>query len=145
MTRVRVICTGCGKRSWAESAEGPCPICGAARRPMTRFEGFVDRWFGPSEAFESEFYHRHRQLVELLWSSDGRGQEYYNILRPGVPYSRFTRRVTEIVCQGILEGWVEVHLPPVPTTDDSAYGVVFTDPERFAAAVTEAFPPRKAS
>ena len=105
----------------------------------------MDRWFGPSPAIESEFYHRHRQLMELLWASDGRGQEYYNILRPGVPYSRFTKRVTEIVCQGILEGWVEVRLPPVPTTDDAAYGVVFKDPDRFAAAVTEAFPAKSKS
>jgi hypothetical protein len=144
-TRVRRVCAGCGKRSWGESADGACPICGGALRPMTRFEGFMDRWFGPSEAFESEFYHRHRQLMELMWASDGRGQEYYNILRPGVPYSRFTKRVTEIVCQGILEGWVEIRLPPVPTTDDSAYGVVFKDPDRFAAAVTEAFPTKAKS
>jgi hypothetical protein len=142
--RVRLICTGCGKRSWGESAEGTCRVCGAALRPMRRFEALVDRWFGPSEAFESEFYHRHRQLMELLWSADGRGQEYYNILRPGVPYSRFTRRVTDIVCQGILEGWIEMRLPAVPTTDDAAYGLIFKDPDRFAAAVTEAFAPSTA-
>ncbi len=141
MAKVRRVCTGCGKRSWGETTTGTCPVCGAALRGMTRFEGFVDRWFGPSDAFESEFYHRHRQLMELLWSADGRGQEYYNILRPGVSYSRFTKTVTDIICQGILEGWVEVRLPPVPTTDDSAYGVVFKDPDRFAAAVTAAFPP----
>ena len=33
-----------------------------------------------------------------------------------------------------------MQLPLVPTTDDSAYGVVIKDPDRFAAAVTEAFP-----
>jgi hypothetical protein len=126
-----------------EGAPPSCEECGGELRGMGPFEGFVDRWFGPSEAFESEFYHRHRQLMELLWSSDGRGQEYYNILQPGVPYSRFTKRVTEIVCQGIVEGWIEMRLPSVPTTDDSAYGVVFKDPDRFAAAVTEAFPARK--
>ena len=141
MAQVRLICKGCGRRARSEDPDGTCRVCGSALRSMTRFEGFVDRWFGSSEALESEFYHRHRQLMELLWSSDGRGQEYYNILRPGVPYSRFTRRVTEIVCQGIVEGWVEVRLPAVPTTDDAAYGVVFKDPDRFAAAVTEAFPP----
>ena len=107
---------------------------------MTRFEGFLDRWFAPSETQESEFYWRHRRLMETLWSADGRGQEYYNILRPPVSYSRFTQRVTDIVCQGILEGWVEVRLPSVPTTDDAAYGLVFKDPDRFATAVTEAFP-----
>jgi hypothetical protein len=32
----------------------------------------------------------------------------------------------------------------VPTTDDSAYGVVFKDPERFADAVTDAFPAPRA-
>jgi hypothetical protein len=143
VARVRRVSAGCGNRSSGASAEGACAICGAELRPMTRFEGFMDRWFGPSEVFESEFYLRHRQLMELLWTSDGRGQEYYNILRPPVPYSRFIRRVTEIVCQGIDEGWVEVQLPNVPTTDDSAYGVIFKDPDRFAAAVTEAFPPKR--
>jgi hypothetical protein len=81
--------------------------------------------------------------MELLWSSDGRGREYYDILQPGVPYSRFLDGVTAIVCRGVAEGWIEVRLPTIPTTDDSAYGVVFKDPDRFAAAVTEAFPPRK--
>jgi hypothetical protein len=128
----------------SETPDGTCGVCGAPLRPLRRFERFVDRWFGPSDTLESEFYHRHRQLVELLWSADGRGQEYYNIMQPGVPYSRFTRRMTEIVCQGILEGWIEVRLPAVPTTDDAAYGLVFKDPDRFAAVVTEAFPARTA-
>jgi hypothetical protein len=141
----RLICTGCSKRVASETLEDTCGVCGAPLRPMRRFERFVDRWFGPSDTFESEFYHRHRQLVELLWSADGRGQEYYNIMQPGVPYSRFTRRMTDIVCQGILEGWIEVRLPPVPTTDDAAYGVVFKDPDRFAEAVTDAFPSRTAT
>ena len=56
-----------------------------------------------------------------------------------MPYSKFTKRVTEIVCQGVEEGWIEIRLPPAPTPDDSAYGVIFKDPDRFAAAVTEAF------
>jgi hypothetical protein len=138
--RVRRVCTGCGKRSTGTSSGGTCAVCGAALRSMSGWESFVDRWFGPSEAFESEFYHRHRKLLELLWTSDGRGQEYYNILRPTAPYSRFISRVTDIVIQGIQDGWIEVRLPTVPTTDDSAYGVVIKDPDRFAAAVTEAFP-----
>src|SRR5438874_4560367 len=139
-TRIRRVCTGCGKRSTGASGAGTCAVCGAPLRPMSGWESFVDRWFGPSEAFESEFYHRHRKLLELLWTSDGRGQEYYNILRPTAPYSRFISRVTDIVIQGIQDGWIEVQLPLVPTTDDSAYGVLIKDPDRFAAAVTEAFP-----
>jgi hypothetical protein len=112
---------------------------------MSGWERFVDRWFGPSETLESEFYYRHRKLIELLWTSDGRGQEYYNILRPGVPYSRFITRVTDIVIAGVQDGWVELRLPLVPTIDDAAYGVVFKDPDRFAATVTEAFPSKTAS
>jgi hypothetical protein len=138
--RVRRVCSGCGKRTTGATVEGSCAICGAPFRPLTRWEGLVDRWFGSSETLESEFYHYHRRLMELLWTSDGRGQEYYNILRPGVPYSRFIQRVTDIVIQGVQDGWIELRLPLVPTPDDSAYGVVFKDPDRFAAAVTEAFP-----
>jgi hypothetical protein len=109
---------------------------------MRRLEAWLDRWFGPSEEAESEFYHRHRQLMVLLWAADGRGQEYYNILRPGVSYSRFLHRVTDIICQGVLDGWIEVRLPPVPTLDDRQYGLVFQDPDRFATLVTEAFAAR---
>ena len=88
-----------------------------------RVESFVDRWFAPSEAFESEFYHRHRKLLELLWTSDGRGQEYYNILRPTAPYSRFISRVTDIVIQGIQEVGSRCSCPscPLPTTRHTAW------------------------
>jgi hypothetical protein len=148
MALVRLICPACGKRGWGERAAGACVACGASVRAMSRLESLVDRLFGPAESTESEYYHRHRQLMVLLWSADGRGQEYYNILRPGVAYSRFIARVTDIVCQGVREGWVEVRLPAVPTLDDAAYGVIFHDADRFAAEVTAAFgrqPPSSAA
>jgi hypothetical protein len=134
-----LICTSCGKRAGAQASETACTACGAPLRPMTRMEALFERWFGASSASVSECYHRHRQLTELLWSRDGRGQEYYNILRPGISYSKFLQRVTDIVCQGVLDGWIELRIPPVPVPDDSAYGIEFKDPDRFAAELTAAF------
>jgi hypothetical protein len=139
VTAQPLICTSCGQRAKGASPEQPCTACGAPLRPMTRMEALFDRWFGPSAASVSECYHRHRQLTELLWSRDGRGQEYYNIVRPGVSYAKFLQRVTDIVCQGVLEGWIELRIPPVPVPDDAAYGIEFKDPDRFAAELTAAF------
>jgi len=133
------ICTSCGQRSTNSAADAVCTACGAPLRAMTRMEALFDRWFGPSAASVSECYHRHRQLTELLWSRDGRGQEYYNILRPGISYSKFLQRVTDIICQGVRDGWVELRIPPVPVPDDAAYGIEFKDPDRFAAELTAAF------
>src|SRR5579884_2747454 len=90
-------------------------------------------------------YRRHRQLVELLWTADGRGRQLYELAQPRrVSYDRFVDRVTDIICHGLAEGWIVAHLPSAPVPDDRAYSLEFLDPDRFAAAVLEAFQPRMA-
>jgi hypothetical protein len=140
---VRLICNRCGYRTWLPSnAERTCPECPGKLRPMGPLEGLFDRWFGPPELTASELHHRHLQLVELLWTKDGRAREFYDLLQPkGVSYAKFVARVTPLICRGLREGWIEARLPPAPVPDDSAYELRFVDPERFAEELAALFAP----
>lgn len=137
MPAQRLICDRCGLRPAPEQVpEGVCPECGGTVRPMARLEGLVDRWFAPPPQVASAMHRRHLQLVELIWTADGRGREFYELLHPkGVSYDRFVDRVTDVVCQGLAEGWIAIDLPPAPVPDDSAYTIHFRDPDRFAERV----------
>jgi hypothetical protein len=107
---------------------------------MALLEGFIDRWFAPAPQHIAEFYPRHLKLVELMWTADGRGRETYEALALGkVSYARFVLQATQIVVRGLAEGWIEIDLPSAPTADDSAYGIRFVDPERWADELTAAF------
>ena len=107
---------------------------------MALLEGLVDRWLAPAPQHVSEFYPRHLKLIELLWTADNRGREMYDALAPAkVSYSQFVTRATQIVVRGLAEGWIEVTIPPAPTTDDTAYALHFVDPERWADELAVAF------
>jgi hypothetical protein len=107
---------------------------------MALLEGIVDRLFAPPAQHVSEFYPRHLKLVELMWTSDGRGRETYQALAlQKVSYTQFVTRATQIVVQGLAEGWIEIDIPAAPTTDDSVYRLRFIDPERWADELTMAF------
>jgi hypothetical protein len=133
MPPLRVICSGCGQRSWLQDGEAPvCEECAGELRQMGPFEAFVDRWFAPPDMRASDMYRRHLQLVELLWTADGRGREFYEIVNPKrVSYSSFVKRVNALVCRGLEEGWIEANLPRAPIADDRAYGITIKDPDRF--------------
>lgn len=127
---------------WLEEAGQPvCGDCGGPLRPMGRLEGLVDRWFAPPDQSASELYRRHVQMIELLWTAGDRAQELYRAVQPrGVSYSTFVSRVTEVVCRGVAEGWVQVSFPSIPVADDSSYRLEFLQPERFADEVSKLFP-----
>ena len=141
---MRLICSACGFRTGAEQArEGVCPECGGRLRRMRGLAGLIDRWFAPGEQRVSEIGHRHTQMIELMWTSGNRAQELYRIIQPrGVSYSGFVSRITQVVCRGINEGWVQVQIPPAPVNDDAAYQLTFLDPDRFAEEVGKLFPQR---
>jgi hypothetical protein len=140
----RLICHGCGQRFFLETGqERICTECGGYLRHFGPLEGLVDRFFGPGIQVDSLLYRRHRQMVELLWSADNRGREYYEILKPKVSYGRFERLVTDLVCRGLEEGWAELHLPPSPVPDDAAYRLHFPDPDRFASELAALFDGRE--
>ncbi len=143
MSSSRLICDACGLR-FDEPLAGSavCPECGGRVREMARLERLLDRWVAPPPQVASAMYRRHRQLVELLWTADGRGRQLYELAQPRrVSYDRFVDRVTDIICHGLAEGWIVAHLPSAPVPDDRAYSLEFLDPDRFAAAVLEAFQP----
>lgn len=137
----RLICNRCGARVWGSpSGHRACADCGGAFRPMGLLEGIVDRWFAPPAQRVAEFYPRHLKLIELMWTSGGRGREMYDALDPArLSYSQFVVRATEMVVRGLAEGWVEARIPAAPTYDDGEYGIRFTDPDRWADALTSEF------
>jgi hypothetical protein len=137
----RAICDRCGARGWLEPGETrACAECGGPYRPMALLEGLVDRWFAPPAQHVSELYPRHLKLVELMWTADGRGQEMYAVLGlERVSYSQFVRRATELVVQGLGEGWIQADIPAAPTSDDKQYRIRFVDADRWADELTSAF------
>ena len=107
---------------------------------MALLEGLVDRWFAPPAQHVSELYPRHLKLIELMWTAKGRGREMYEALSPQrVSYPQFVRRATELVVQGLAEGWIEADIPAAPTPEDHAYRIRFVDADRWADELTSAF------
>ena len=76
---------------------------------------------------------KHLQLIRLIWTRNGMGEQYYRVLTPDMPYIKFEARVTEILCQGADEGWVTFVLPSSPSSDESTYRLEFQDEARFIA------------
>jgi hypothetical protein len=133
MATLRVICIDCGNRRWLDTAEANiCEECQGELRQMGPFERFVDRWFAPPDMRASDLHRRHMQLVELLWTENERGREWYEIVSPPrVSYSSFVKRVNALVCRGLEEGWIEAKIPPAPVSDDTRYGITIKDSDRF--------------
>ena len=139
----RRICDDCGHRLWQDAdRRAACPDCGGTLRRMGPFEALVDRWFAPPDMHASDMHRRHMQLVELLWTADGRGREWYEIVNPKrVSYSSFVKRVNPLICRGLEEGWIVARIPPAPVPSDAAYGLDVTDPDRFVDEMGRLFEP----
>jgi hypothetical protein len=75
-----------------------------------------------------------------MWTADGFGRQTYEALAlEKVSYTAFVTRATQVVLAGLAEGWIEATIPAAPTDDDTAYHMHFTDPDRWADALTAAF------
>jgi hypothetical protein len=92
-----------------------------------------------NELSTSEIYTKHRQIIRMIWTRNGMGEQYYRALGADISYSRFEARVTELLCRGAREGWVTFVLPPAPLGDDDAYRVEFVDETRFIDELTAEF------
>jgi hypothetical protein len=120
-----------------------CPECGGGLRQMGPFERFVDRWFAPPDMRASDMHRRHLQLVELMWTADERGREWYEIVNPRrVSYTSFVRRVNALVCRGLSEGWIVAHIPLAPLPDDTQYRLEIVDTQRFVDEMERLFQTR---
>jgi hypothetical protein len=139
----RMICQTCGARAWLPAGEPhQCPDCGGDFEPMGPLAAIVDRWFAPPPQKVAVYYPRHRKLIELLWTADGRGRETYEALQPPkVSYDAFLRRATDLVERGLAEGWIVAHIPAAPSENDADYQLDFLDPERWADELTALFLP----
>ena len=138
-------CDTC-RRSYrhAETDGGTCQVCGSATRPMGKFSAIV-RGIMSNEMAASPLETRHRQLVRLIWTHNGMGEQYYKVLAPDMSYSRFEARVTQLLCEGAEAGWVRFRIPPAPRPDESAYAIEFEDEELFITALHDLVGSKKPS
>jgi hypothetical protein len=126
-------CDAC-RRSYRheDTDNGTCRVCGSQTREMGKFSAII-RGLMSNEMAASPLETRHRQLVRLIWTANGMGEQYYRVLTPDMSYNRFEAKVTELLCRGAEEGWVRFVIPPAPRPDESAYKLEFDDEGRFIA------------
>lgn len=132
-TKTYLWCDTC-RRSYRheDTADCSCPVCGTETRPMGKFSAIV-RGLMSNELAASPLETRHRQLVRLIWTANGMGEQYYRVLTPDLSYSRFEAKVTDLLCRGAEEGWVRFVIPSAPRSDESAYKLEFENEDRFVA------------
>ena len=117
-----------------------CPECGGATRRISWLTAAL-RKVGQGTGNRSEVQQKHLELIQAIWTADGMGQRYFEICQPGsMYYSRFVRRVTELICRGIEEGWIVLNLPAHPLLPWARYGLDYRDPERFVRELQSLFP-----
>lgn len=108
-----------------------CPHCGEPAERISWLTAAL-RKVSQGPARRSDLQQKHLQLIQAIWTADGMGQRYFEICQPGsMYYSRFVRRVTELICRGIEEGWIALTLPAQPLAPDARYSIEYRDPERF--------------
>jgi hypothetical protein len=107
-----------------------CPICVASMEPTGKMNAIL-RGLMANELSATDVTSKHRQIVRLIWTRNGQGEQYYRLLEPNIPYNRFEIRVTDLICQGAAEGWIKIVLPPAPSSDEHHYRIEFVDEDRF--------------
>lgn len=135
-------CMPCERTVVADDLEydGTCPTCGGGTRRISWLTAAL-RKVGQGTGNRSDMQQRHLQLIQAIWTADGMGQRYFEICQPGsMYYSRFIRRVTELICQGIEEGWITLTLPANPLDPKGRYAIEYREPERFVAELQAIFP-----
>jgi hypothetical protein len=132
-------CDGC-RRSYHpdDCPQGVCPFCTLPVREMGKFEA-IARGIMANELTVSDIRGKHRQLIRLIWTRNGMGEQYYRVIKPDLPYPKFEARVTDLLMRGAEEGWVTFILPPAPSNDESLYRVEFADEERFVLELAATF------
>ena len=130
-TKTYLCCTTC-RRSFShdDAPTGICPVCAGSTREMGRLAA-IARGLMANELTPSPLESKHRQMIRLIWTRNGMGEQYYRVLAPDMPYNRFEAQVTRLLERGAVEGWVRFVFPPSPTGDESAYRLEFDDEERF--------------
>lgn len=128
-------CDSC-RRSYthADAPDSACPVCGRQTQAIGKFSAIL-RGLMANELAPSPIVSKHRQLVKLIWTHNGMGEQYYRVIAPEMSYNRFEAAVTEILCQGAEEGWVRFVMPAAPRDDESQYRMELVDEDRFIDAL----------
>lgn len=113
-----------------ETAEGTCPVCGNPTREVGKFSAIL-RGLMANELAPSPIVSKHRQIVKLIWTRNGMGEQYYRVIAPDMSYNKFEARVTDILCRGAEEGWAKFVIPPAPRDDEAEYRLELVDEDRF--------------
>ena len=130
-------CDKCRRSFRHEDApDSLCPVCGDYMRPTSKINAIL-RGLMSNELSPSPIVTKHRQIVRLLWSRNGQGEQYYRLLEPNMAYNKFEAKVTELICRGADEGWIMIVFPAAPATDETAYRIEFLDEDRFLAELAE--------
>jgi hypothetical protein len=134
---VYLWCDPCRRSfSYRDAPDADCPVCNTPMREMGKMSAVL-RGLMATEMVASDLRTKHRQLVRMIWTRSGAGEQYFRVLEPDMTYSRFEARVTDLISLGAEEGWITIELPPAPSIDDSLYRIVFNDEERFVQELNE--------
>jgi hypothetical protein len=137
LTKTYLWCDKCRRSFRHEDApESLCPVCGEFMRPTSKINAIL-RGLMANELSPSPIVTKHRQIVRLLWSRNGQGEQYYRLLEPNMAYQKFEAKVTELICRGAEEGWITIVFPAAPSTDETNYRIEYTDEDRFLAELAE--------
>lgn len=113
-----------------DAPDGICPICKEPIKPVGKFNAIL-RGLMANELNPSPLTSKHRQLVKLIWTRNNAGEEYYRLLAPEMSYARFETAMTNLLCRGADEGWVEFSMPASPKDDEGLYSLKVIDENRF--------------
>jgi hypothetical protein len=126
-------CAACRRSFRHEDApERLCLVCGIKMSATGKMTAIL-RGLMANELVAGDIRTKHRQLIRLIWTRNGMGEQYYRVLAPDMPYNRFEAKMTDLLCRGAFEGWVEFVFPAAPSADESSYRLEFRDEERFIA------------
>lgn len=132
-------CDTCRRSYRYDDIEGEqCPVCGGETRPIGKYSAIL-RGLMSNEMAGSPLETRHKQLVRLIWTANGMGEQYFKVIAPEISYRQFENDVTSLLCRGAEEGWVRFVMPPAPRPEESAYRLEFDSEERFVSELYALF------
>lgn len=109
-------------------------MCQGEVRAIGKFNAIL-RGLMANELSPSPLTSKHRQMVKLMWTRNGRGEDYYRLLAPETSYNKFETAMTNLLCRGADEGWIEFQIPASPKDDESLYAMNVLNEERFLAEI----------
>ena len=117
-----------------DAPDATCPVCHSPVQPIGKFNAIL-RGLMANEMSPSPIASKHRQIVKLIWTRNGMGEQYYRVLAPEMTYSKFESAMTKLLSAGADEGWVEFVIPAAPKDDEALYKMNVLDENRFLEAL----------